>query len=114
MLACGGLSGLLGYLVTQRTREIGIRVALGALPKQILLAVLGERAILVCFGLLLGTALSLLATRFLRSLLYGVAPAELATLTLVTLILLIVTSTAVLIPALRASRVDPLTALREE
>ena len=114
VLACSGLFGLLGYLVTQRTREIGIRVALGALPKQILLAVLGEGAILVCFGLLLGTALSLLATRFLRSLLYGVAPADPATLTLVTLILLIVTSTAVLIPALRASRVDPLTALREE
>ncbi len=114
MLACSGLFGLLGYLVTQRTREIGIRVALGALPRQILLAVLREGAALVCVGLLLGTAFSVVANRFLRSLLYGVAPGDLATLTVVALVLLTVTSVAVLIPARRASHVDPLTALREE
>jgi putative ABC transport system permease protein len=114
VLACSGLFGLLGYLVTQRTREIGVRVALGALPVQILLVILREGAALVCFGLLLGTGLALLATRFLRSLLYEVAPADLATFMSVTLLLVILTSAAVLIPARRASRVDPLTALREE
>ncbi len=61
VLACSGLFGLLGYLVTQRTREIGIRVALGAVPRQILLTVLREGAALVCVGLLLGIALSLVA-----------------------------------------------------
>ncbi len=114
VLACSGLFGLLGYLVTQRTREIGIRVALGALPRQILFAVLREGAVLVCIGLLLGTGLAMFATRFLGSLLYGVAPADLPTFASVTVLLLFVTSAAVLIPARTASRVDPLTALREE
>jgi putative ABC transport system permease protein len=114
VLACSGLFGLLGYLVTQRTREIGIRMALGALPKQILLNVLLEGGGLVCAGLLLGAALSLAAGRFLRNLLYGVTASDFATLSSVVLILLVIAFLAVIAPASRASRVDPSLALREE
>jgi putative ABC transport system permease protein len=114
ILACSGLFGLLAFLVTQRTREIGIRLALGAPPMQILQKVLLEGAGLLFAGLLLGAALSVAASSLIRNLLYGVAATDLATLASVVLILLMIGFLAMMVPARRASRVDPALALREE
>jgi putative ABC transport system permease protein len=114
ILAVVGLYGLISHMVLQRTREIGIRMALGAQRRDILRLVLrqGIRATLtgVVIGLLLGLAL----TRLLSSLLYGVAPADGATFSIVTLLLLVVAFVACSIPARRATCVDPLVALRYE
>jgi predicted permease len=114
ILACSGLFGLLGYVVTRRTREFGIRMALGALPRQILLKVLLEGAGLVCSGLVLGIALSVAAGRLLSNLLYGVHTTDFATLAVVVLLLLTTAFCAMLLPASRAFRVDPALTLREE
>jgi putative ABC transport system permease protein len=114
VLAAIGLYGVVAYLVTQRVREIGVRMALGATPQKILKMVLGYVARWTLAGALLGVAGSWFATRLLASLLFEVAPHDLAMLACALLVLLLTTFLAAWIPARRAMRVDPLVALRYE
>jgi len=114
ILAVVGLYGLIAHMVLQRTREIGIRVALGAQRRDIMRMVLrqGVRATLV--GLAIGVIAGLGLTRLLSSLLYGVTPRDWLTFSGVTILLLVVALAACAIPARRAMRVDPIVALRYE
>ncbi len=114
MLACIGLYGLLAYEVTRSTREIGIRMALGARSGHVLRSVVSRGASLAIVGAILGTALSLAVMRYLGSMLYGVNPTDPATLIAVDVLLLIVALAACYIPARRAMRVDPMVALRHD
>ena len=114
VLAAIGLYGVLAFSTAQRTREIGTRVALGARPGQIVQLVLRQGLGLTGLGLGIGVVLALIAGRWLASRLYGVAPWDPATLVTVSAILLGVAVVACLRPALRALRVSPIEALREE
>jgi putative ABC transport system permease protein len=107
-----GLAGVMGYAVSQRVREFGVRLALGAERGDLLVLVLGQGLWLVGVGIALGLGGALLLTRQLSGLLYGVAPTDIATFVVATLVLVGVGAGACLLPARRASRVDPLTALR--
>jgi len=113
-LAATGLYGVLSHAVAQRTREIGIRVALGAARREVLRLVVGQGMRLALAGILIGTLAALGATRFLRSLLYGVTPTDPVTYAALASLLTAVALLACLVPALRATRVDPIVALREE
>ena len=113
-LACVGLYGIMAYNVTHRTREIGIRMALGAARGGILWLVLKESLPLVGVGLGAGCLLALATTRLIASILYGVAPANPVTLGASTLLLFLVATLAAWIPARRATKVEPLVALRYE
>ena len=113
-LATVGIYGVISYFVSQRTREIGIRMALGAKPSQVLRLVLGQGFVMILVGLALGLAGSLLLTRYLANLLYGVRPADPLTIVFVTALLVCVALAACYIPARRAAAVDPLVALRYE
>jgi putative ABC transport system permease protein len=114
LLASVGLYGVLSYAVTQRTGEIGVRMALGATSREILLTFGKRGMVLTVAGLAIGLALSTVASRFLNALLYGFRPDLIPTITVVSLILLGVAALACLAPARRASRVDPVVALRSE
>ena len=114
LLAAVGVYGLISYSVTQRTREIGIRVALGAQPRQVLLPVLREGLLLAVIGVALGLAGALGVTRILSAFLFGVGAADPLTFSLVSLLLLVIALAASYIPSRRALRVDPLLALRAE
>jgi ABC-type antimicrobial peptide transport system permease subunit len=104
----------MAHLVVQRTREIGIRIALGALPREILGLVLSQGAWLAGLGIVAGLAVALGATRLLAGLLFGVGPTDPATLIATATALAIVAALASLLPALRAIRTDPVEALRAE
>lgn len=114
LLAAAGLYGVISYSVAQRTREIGIRVALGADRIGLLRMVITEGAMLALAGVLLGLAGSLLAARFIASQLHGVRPTDPATFAGVAVLLTLVALLACWVPARRAMRVDPLVALRYE
>lgn len=114
LLAAIGLYGLLAHEVTRSTREIGIRVALGAATGQVLGRVVRQGVVLAAIGLAIGAAGSLAVTRLLGSMLFEVKPADPVTLVGVSLLLMLVALAACYIPARRASRVDPLVALRHE
>jgi predicted permease len=114
LLATLGLYGVLAFFVNQRTHELGVRVALGAGSASVLRLVMRRGLLLVGIGLLLGIAGAATSTRFLQSMLFGIGTTDLLTFAVVSLVLLAVATAACLIPALRAARVDPLTALRAE
>ena len=113
-LAALGLYGVLSFAVSQRTREIGIRVALGALSQQVVRLVVGQATRLVVAGLMVGTLLAFAVANLLRQQLFGVQPADPVTYGLVTLLLLTVAVGAAALPARRAARVDPVTTLKAE
>ena len=114
LLASAGIYGVLAGSVAERTREIGVRSALGARPGQILALVVSQGARMAAVGLLIGLALSAGLSRFVESLLYEVRPGDPLTLLVVVLTLGAVALAACLVPALRAVRIAPMTALRSE
>ena len=114
LLAVVGLYGVMAYLVTRRTREIGIRMALGALSSRIAGGVVRETGTLVAAGLLVGGAASWWLGRYVRNQLYGVEPADASTLVAAAAVLSLVACMAAWLPARRAASVSPMTALREE
>ncbi len=114
LLAVIGLYGVIAYSVGQRTREIGIRMALGARTTAVVGMVLGSGMRLAAVGLALGVVLAFAATRLLRGVLFGISATDPLTFVSVTVLLMIVAAIACLIPARRATQVDPLVALRTE
>jgi ABC-type antimicrobial peptide transport system permease subunit len=114
LLAVIGLYGVISYMVARRRNEIGIRMSLGADRRSIIALVLRESLLLLAIGLTLGVALALAASSAASSLLFGLKPHDAATLVMATVILAVIALAASYIPALRASRLDPLDALRHE
>jgi predicted permease len=114
MLASIGLYGVLSYLTMQRTGEIGVRMALGAQREQVLRLMLGDGLRPAVYGLVLGLAVSTGAVRLIQSMLYGTRPLDPAIFAAVAATLLVVAALACLVPAWRASRIDPMQALRTE
>jgi putative ABC transport system permease protein len=114
LLAAIGLYGVVSYSVTQRTREIGIRMALGAARKDVLRIVAGRVAVLAGAGVLFGLAGAMALTRLMRVLLFGVSPTDAVTFAAVAALLVVVALAASWLPARRAARVDPVVALRYE
>jgi putative ABC transport system permease protein len=113
-LAALGIYGMLAYSVARRTAELGIRIALGARPGHVLILVLGRAAWMVGLGLLIGLLAAVLLTRFLSSFLFAVTAADPLTFAAITLLFCLVATLACLLPARRAARVSPLTAMRAE
>jgi putative ABC transport system permease protein len=113
-LACLGLYGVLSFSVAQRTREIGVRMALGAQRKDVLSLVVGRGLKLALLGLALGLIAAFAVTRFVSGLLYGVTPTDPVTFGGVSLLLLLVAGLASWLPARRATKLDPMTVLRHE
>jgi putative ABC transport system permease protein len=111
-LAMIGIYGVLSYSVSQRTQEIGIRMALGAAPRDVLRLVIGQGLVLALTGLLIGTLGGLLATRALGSMLFEVEPTDPSVYLLIGLGLTAVAMGASYLPARRAGRLDPLTSLK--
>jgi predicted permease len=113
-LACVGIYGIMAYTVSQRTNEIGIRMALGARTRQVLWMILRESSWLALLGIAAGIAAALGLTRFVRTMLYGLQPTDPATFIPAALLLLAIAIAAGYGPARRASRIDPMQALRHE
>jgi predicted permease len=113
-LAALGLYGVMSYSVNQRTRELGIRISIGAKRRDVLKLVLGQTLVLAAVGIAGGLVTAIAVTRFAASLLYGISPADPATFTLIAVLLLLVSLVAGYFPARRATRIDPTIALRSE
>jgi predicted permease len=114
MLAAVGLYGVIACLVSQRRSEIGTRLAIGAQPRHVLWLVTGEGMRLVTIGIVTGLAMALITGRVVKGFLYGIATTDLVSLGIAPLVVVVVTLIACLVPAARATRIDPLVALREE
>lgn len=113
-LACVGIYGIMAYAVSQRTNEIGIRLALGARPRQVRGMVLQEAGWLAAVGVVVGVAVALWLGQLMKSMLYGLQPSDPASLVGAAVLLLGVALLAGWVPAMRASRVEPMEALRHE
>jgi ABC-type antimicrobial peptide transport system permease subunit len=114
LIAALGLYGLLSYVVARRTREIGVRMALGASRVDLTVLVVREALMMVLVGVALGVPIAIAATRGLRSLLFHVTPLDPVSLLLTAIVLLLVAGLAAFLPARRATKVDPMVALRYE
>ncbi len=114
MLAVLGVYGVMAYNVAQRTSEVGIRMAIGAQPGDILRLIVKHGAVLAGTGVLVGLAMALGVSRFLAAFLNGVSPFDVATFSTFAIVLFVVGLVASYIPARRATKVDPLVALRTE
>jgi putative ABC transport system permease protein len=112
LMAAVGVFGVTAYAVSQRTHELGVRMALGANPSSVLALVLRQEMSACVVGIVVGAIGALFLGSLLESLLFGVAARDAATVVTAALVLLIVTALACLVPARRATRVDPVTALR--
>jgi putative ABC transport system permease protein len=113
-LSCIGLYGLIAYSITQRTREIGVRLALGADRRDVLVMVLKQGLKLAILGAVIGSIAALAAARLITHLLFGVSATDPIVFSGAVLSLAIAALLACLIPAIRATKIDPKTALREE
>jgi ABC-type antimicrobial peptide transport system permease subunit len=114
VLACTGLYGVISYTVAERTREVGVRMALGATRGNVLALVFAQSGRLVVAGIAVGLVAAFFATRLLETLLYGIRPTDLTTFFSVPACLTVVALVAALIPARRATQVDPIIAMRAE
>jgi len=114
VLAAIGLYGVIAYGGTQRTREIGVRVALGADPQAVTTLVVGGGFRLAVAGVVIGSGAAVAATRVLESMLYGVSPADPLTLVGIALLVAAIALVASYVPARRALRIDPTEALRAD
>jgi putative ABC transport system permease protein len=114
LLASIGLYGVMSFAVSRRTRELGIRMALGARPGNVFQLVLRQGMTLVVVGLVIGLGVAWMVTRLLASFLYGVSTTDVLTFTAIPLLLAAVALVACYLPARRATKVDPLVALRYE
>jgi ABC-type antimicrobial peptide transport system permease subunit len=114
LLAVIGVYGVMSYTVAQHTREIGIRMALGAQPRSILKLVVGRGLVLVTAGIVIGVLASFGLTRFIENMLFGVTPTDPLTFVMIVALLGFVALLACLIPAQRAMRVDPIVVLRHQ
>jgi putative ABC transport system permease protein len=114
LLAAIGIHGLIASSVSERTRELGIRLALGATAGQVMRGVVGPGVLLAGLGVLIGGGAALAGTRLLRSFLWGVQPADPLTFGAVVLLLLAVALASSIVPALRVLRLDPVRSLRAE
>jgi ABC-type antimicrobial peptide transport system permease subunit len=114
LLGAIGLYGVIAYVASLRTRELGVRIALGATPREVAGMVTRQGIVLTAIGIGAGLVLFALVARFIRSLLFGVAPSDPVTLIAVSLVLIAIAALASWLPARRASKVDPMIALRAE
>jgi macrolide transport system ATP-binding/permease protein len=114
LLGCAGLFGIMAYSVGRRTQEIGIRIAIGGQPHNVIWTVVSETLLLVAVGLLVGIPVALSLSRYLQSLLFGLTPADGWSIFAVVVIIGFMAVAASVIPARRATRIDPVTALRCE
>jgi putative ABC transport system permease protein len=113
-LSAVGIYGVVAFIVTQRTREIGVRIALGARAENVIRLVLGEGLTPVVAGAGFGLGAAALATRALRTMVFGITPLDPVSFASSPVVLVTVAAMACLVPVLRATRVDPIVALRDE